>query len=53
MLSPEFKLIPILCLQVMLYYVHWHCSIDYYVELSFWQDFLAKNNNNNNMAVIS
>ena len=33
-LLPKFQLIPILRLQVMHDYVHWHCSIDYRVKLS-------------------
>ena len=31
---PKFQLIPILCLQVMHDYVHWHSSIDYCVKQS-------------------
>ena len=32
-LYPKFHLIPILCLQVVYDYVHWHCTIDYGVKL--------------------
>ena len=42
-LLPKFRLIPILRLQVMHDYVHWHCSIDYCVKLkSRVRDFMPK-----------
>ena len=41
-LFPKFQLIPILSLQVMHDYVHWHCSKDYCVKLSLVDKTYAK-----------
>ena len=40
-LLPKFQLIPILRLQGMHDYVHWHCSIDYCVKLSLVYEILC------------
>ena len=39
----KFQLIPILHLQVMHDYVHWHCSIDYCVKLILINKNLCEN----------
>ena len=41
-LLPKFQLIPISHLQVMHYYVHWHCSRDYCVKNSLVDETLCK-----------
>ena len=41
-LLPKFQLIPVLRLQVVHDYVHWHCSIDNCVKLSVIEDTSCK-----------
>ena len=41
-LFPKCQLIPVLRLQVMHDYVHWHCSIDHCVKLSLVDEPLCK-----------